>query len=111
MTTVIKKSSEFQFIESRRPGVRSCRVISTNESMEQNLMMVEMVLNAEVEYHRVENSESFLVLEGELEIILENERQRLGREDVCYFAPGESHGVKCLSPKARFLVVFAPARR
>lgn len=107
---IFRRAAEGRFLPTRRPGLRERRLLGPADSPHQNLVMVEADEGAEVELHPVPNSESFVVLEGELLVHGDGYRERLGPGDVCHFPPGHSHGVRVTAAPARFLVVFAPAR-
>lgn len=98
------------FTSTRRSGVRERRLLGPSESPHQNLVLIDADAGATVEPHRVENSESFFVLAGELFVSGDGYRERLGPGDLCHFPPGHTHGVEVGDGPARFLVVFAPAR-
>lgn len=111
MRPIVRRSGEMAPVATRRAGVAERRLLGPGESREQNVVLVDVAAKAEVELHHVENSESFFVLEGEIEVFGEGWSERLGVGDLCYFPPATAHGVKGGAGAARFLVVFAPARQ
>ena len=72
-------------------------------------MLIDAVSGVTVELHPVQNSESFFVLEGRLEIFGANFREQIGPGDLCHFPPAMAHGVHILEGPARYLVIYAPA--
>ena len=95
---------------TRRSGISDLRLLGYEDSRHQNVVLVRYEQGAEVEMHRVENSESFFVLQGEFAVTGPSNDERLEEGDFCYFPPGGSHGLKCLRGPGEILVVFAPAR-
>lgn len=95
----------------RRPGFVERRLIGPNESVHQNLVLVETAAGAEVEQHPVRNSESLIILEGEYEPSVPGHPRlpRLGPGSFVYFPPGMVHGLRCITGPGRYLVVFAPS--
>lgn len=106
---LIRRAGALTPAPTRRAGIRERRLLGPADSRHQNLVLVDADLGAEVELHPVQNSESFVVLAGELEVYTAGRRERLGPGDVCHFPPGTSHGLAVVTGPARFLVVFAPA--
>ena len=94
---------------SRRRGVRNMPIFGPKVSEHQNIVLASMDSGAEVEDHIVRNSESFYVLDGELEVFFEGEWHTLAKGDACYFPPNYSHGARCVNGPVQFLIVFAPS--
>ena len=107
---VIARSSAMKPQATRRPGITERRLIGFEFSPHQNLVVVDLEAGAEVELHPVPNSESFFVLEGEVEIFGDDWTEVLLPGDCCYFQPGMSHGLRAGSTPSSLLVVFAPGR-
>jgi len=107
---IVTRAGDGAFAATRRTGIRQRSLVGPGDSPHQNLVMIEADAGAEVELHSVENSESFVILEGALEIFGDDYRERLSAGDTCTFPPGHAHGVKIGDEPARYLVVFAPAR-
>ena len=108
---LIRRTGEMTATSTRRPGVRERRLWTTDDCAEQNVVLIDADAGAQVEAHRVANSESFFVVAGRLRIFGPAYEERLGPGDFCGFAPGMEHGVEVEAGPARFLVVFAPGRR
>lgn len=94
---------------TRRAGVSERRLIGPAQSPWQNLVLVDFVDGAEVEWHRISPSESLFIIQGEFEVETATGVKRLEPGDLCYFPPGSSHGLRCSRGPAQMLVVFAPA--
>jgi quercetin dioxygenase-like cupin family protein len=95
---------------TRRSGLLERRLLIPERSEHQNLVLVDAEEGAEVELHKVHNSESFFVLRGELLVSGPGFEESLGPGDLCHFHPGMKHAVRIVSGPAQFLVVFAPGR-
>lgn len=106
---LIRRSSRLEPTPTRRPGLRERRLLTPDDSAQQNAVLIDGDAGAEVELHPVPNSETFYVLRGALEVFTPDGRDTLGEGDLCHFEPGASHGVRILEPDTRFLVLFAPA--
>ncbi|OGT31964.1 MAG: hypothetical protein A2W28_05200 [Gammaproteobacteria bacterium RBG_16_51_14] len=50
---VIKKSTTMDFQETRRTGVREKKLVSSDESLYQNMILIDMEKGAEVELHKI----------------------------------------------------------
>lgn len=75
------------------------------------LTVIEQVVspagNTPLHVHRDED-ESFVVLEGELEVTLGDQRVRVGPGQFVFGPRGVAHGYQVLSPQARVLVLATP---
>jgi quercetin dioxygenase-like cupin family protein len=107
---IVRRGADAEFVASRRPGLRNAKLLAASESAHQNWVLTEAETGAFVEDHVVPNSESFFVLEGEIELFGPGWRDHIGAGDFVYFRPGQSHGMRVVAGPARYLVVFAPRR-
>jgi len=96
-------------VPTRREGLQERRLITPSDSEHQNLVLIDAEDGAEVELHPVSNSESFFVLEGEIQVFGADWSELLGPGDSCYFPPAMEHGVRVVRGPAQFLIVFAPS--
>ncbi len=110
MRPIVRRSGEMAPVATRRAGVAERRLLGPSQSRHQNVVLIDAAPGAAVELHPVENSESFFVLDGEIEVFGDGWHERLGAGDLCHFPPATAHGVRVGREPARFLVVFAPAR-
>lgn len=106
---IIRRATGVPETPARRPGFRERRMLVRPDSALQNLILVTADLGAVVEEHPVGNSETLLVLEGEIEVSGPGYRDRLGPGDLAHFPPGMVHGMAVVAAPARYAVVFAPA--
>lgn len=105
---IVRRSDSVPRVPARRPGLFERRLITPEDTTNQNIVLVDSEVGAHVEYHRVGTSESIYVLEGEFEIELERSKQILQTGDIVHFPAHSSHGLRCLSGPGQFLLVFAP---
>lgn len=61
------------------------------------------------QHYHAESDEVFIVLKGELEIAVEEERFTLGPGEMCIFPAGVTHAVTRVRPPISHLVIRAPA--
>jgi quercetin dioxygenase-like cupin family protein len=110
-SAVIRRSSEMSPQQTRRRGMMERRLLTPDDSRFQNLVLFDMEVGAEVEYHEVSNSESLFILEGVFEVVLDGTTKAISVGDACYFPQESSHGLRCIEGPGRFLAIFAPARQ
>jgi quercetin dioxygenase-like cupin family protein len=97
--------------ESHRPGMMVRKLLTGKESRHQNVVLMDIEEGAVVEVHEIKVSESFFILEGIFEVVLEEGGgRRLEPGDFCHFFPDTCHGLQCVQGPGRFLIIFAPAR-
>jgi quercetin dioxygenase-like cupin family protein len=107
---ILRQSSTMERTETRRKGLFARRLITASDSRLQNVALMDAEVGATVEYHKIDISESFFILEGVFEVLLDQgETRRIGPGDLCYFYPDTSHGIRCVEGPGRFLIVFAPS--
>jgi len=106
---LIVSSNDVTKVKTRRPGLSARRFLTPADTLDQNVALMEADEGAEIESHVTKTSESFYILEGDFEIILEDCDRSLKPGDFCYFYPDTTHGLRCLKGPGRFLVIFAPA--
>ncbi len=87
--------------------MRFRKLLSEEESGQQNWILSEAEEGAFVEDHPVARSEAFYVLEGEIDVFGPGWRELVRKGDFIYFAAGASHGMRVIRGPARYLVVFA----
>jgi quercetin dioxygenase-like cupin family protein len=95
--------------QTRRAGFSERRLLGPALSKHQNVVLIDAEEGAEVELHRVPNSESFFVIQGELQVSGPDFEESLRPGDFCHFRPGMSHAVSVVAGPAQFLIIFAPA--
>jgi quercetin dioxygenase-like cupin family protein len=105
----IKRSSEMQPLETRRQGLYERLLLSSAESLHQNVVLFDARKGMEVEYHAISTGESLFILSGVHEVVLEGRSETLRTGDLVYFPPGSAHGMKCLEA-GQYLAVFAPSK-
>lgn len=93
---------------TRRLGVREQRLLTQSESPYQNIVFLETDQGAEVELHKIDNSESLFILDGQFEVFSSDTSEMLKQGDLVYFSPQTSHGLRCVEGPGRFLAIFAP---
>lgn len=106
---VIVRSAGMIPTATRRPGISERRLLGPADNPDQNWVLIDAEQGARVEEHVVQNSESFFVLMGTLQVFGPGFDEPLRDGDLCAFPAGAAHGVLVVSGPARFLVVFAPA--
>jgi|GEM_PF-2021664 len=107
----IRRSAAMSPQQTRRAGLSERRLLGPELSQHQNVVLIDAEEGAEVELHRVPNSESFFVIQGELLVSGPDFGESLGPGDFCHFSPGMSHAVSVVAGPAQFLIIFAPAGR
>jgi quercetin dioxygenase-like cupin family protein len=89
-----------------REGIRS-RIVSGN-----NLMMAFM--NVEARFtdpgHSHPHEQCGIILEGELEMTIGDDRRTLKKDDVYFIPGGQIHGIKTFDKPCLALDVFSPPR-
>jgi quercetin dioxygenase-like cupin family protein len=105
---VVKYSTKLKPRRTRRPGVRERRLLSAGECGLLNIILVDLQRGAEVELHPYPTSETFFILKGAVEMILDGAVRKLKKGDMCYLPKNVSHGLRCLRGPAQILVIFAP---
>lgn len=106
---VTKRSSDMRPVETRRKGLYERLLLSSADSMHQNVVLFDAREGMEVEYHPIATGESLFIISGVHEIILEDRNETLTEGDIVYFPPGSEHGMKCVEA-GRYLAVFAPSK-
>ncbi len=96
---------------TRRPHIRERRLITPDDSAEQNVVLIDADAGAAVEVHPVPSSETLYFLSGEYLVLTGTGETAVGPGSCIYFPPGASHGLRCTAGPGQYLVVFAPARR
>lgn len=107
---IVRRSGEMAFSETKRKNVFEKRLILPEESQYQNVVLVEAQQGAEIELHKINNSESIFVLRGTFEVIFpdSSEDTKLEAGDICYFNPETLHGLRCIDGPGQILVIFSP---
>lgn len=108
MSAIIRQSVPMVPHPTRRNGITERRLLTSEDSSHQHVILIDTEYGAEVEFHPVEASESFFVLKGSFEVLLPDSTQIIGAGDLCHFPPKTSHGLRCIDGPGQFLVVFAP---
>jgi quercetin dioxygenase-like cupin family protein len=73
-----------------------------------NIILIDLQHGAEVELHPYPASETFFVLKGTIEMILDDTVRKLKKGDMYHLPKNLSHGLKCLRGPAQILVIFTP---
>src|SRR5690606_16114691 len=105
----LKKSNDLEFRTSRRKGIKEKLLLSHEESLEQNIVLMDMEPDSTVEYHEVSTNESIFVLQGKLAVTFADFSRELHPGDLCYFPKGTWHGLKCLEGPVQYLAIFSPS--
>lgn len=95
--------------ETRRQGLYERLLLSSGDSLHQNIVLFDAREGMEVEYHAIVTGESLFIISGLHEVILEDGRETLAAGDLIYFPPGSEHGMKCIEP-GQYLAIFAPSK-
>jgi quercetin dioxygenase-like cupin family protein len=106
---VVKRSSDMEPAETRREGLYERLLLSSSESLHQNIVLFDAREGMEVEYHRIVTGESLFIMSGVHEVVLADRREALTAGDIVYFPPGSEHGMKCMEA-GQYLAVFAPSK-
>jgi quercetin dioxygenase-like cupin family protein len=106
--TVVKRGADLPPKETRRPGIRERVFLSRDECPHQNIAVIDVDAGAEVELHPSPTSESFYVLEGEVEMLFPDGAQTLSPGDFCHLPTGVVHGLRSRQGSAKILLAFAP---
>ena len=107
----IVHSSTEKLQSTRRLGVKEHRLLTQSDSSHQNIVFLEADQGAEVELHKIENSESLFILDGHFEVFSSETKELLKQGDLVYFPPQTSHGLRCIEGPGHFLAIFAPGGR
>jgi len=109
---IIRRSAEMVFTQTRRKGINEKKLLLPEESQYQNVVLVEAQQGAEVELHKIINSESIFVLKGSFEVLFSksSENTKLESGDICYFNPETLHGLRCIDGPGELLVIFSPEK-
>jgi quercetin dioxygenase-like cupin family protein len=108
---LIRRFETMEPEETHRPGLMVRKLLKGEESRLQNVVLMDADEGVVVELHEIEVSESFFILEGIFEVVLEEGGgRRLEPGDFCHFFPETCHGLQCVHGPGRFLIIFAPAR-
>ena len=107
---LVRKSEKMMPQQTRRQGISERVLITYSQSEHQNIILVDMEQDAFVEMHKVLNSESIFIIEGEYEVGGTTVTDRLTKGDICYFYPGSNHSLTCVRGPGQILVIFAPGR-
>ncbi len=108
---VIRRIFDLSTRPTRREGICERVLLTSDDSVQQNIVFVDAAEGAVVEYHRIRNSESLYILEGIFEVTTENLVHTLEPGHLCYFSPESSHGLRCVKGPGQFLAIFAPSRK
>jgi quercetin dioxygenase-like cupin family protein len=106
---IIRNSSTIEPSQSRRHGILERRLLTSDDTKLQNVILVETEQGTEVEPHEIFTSESIFILSGSYEVVLETGTRPLNTGDLAFFHPHSSHGLRCVSGPGSFLVIFAPS--
>jgi len=106
----ISRSSLIPPKASQRDGIEERRLLLPEESPYQSIVVVDAEYGSEVEMHEIFTSESLFVLRGAFEVLWPGSTELINAGDLCYFSPGTSHGLRCISESGQILIVFAPSR-
>jgi quercetin dioxygenase-like cupin family protein len=105
----IRRSSDMDPVETRREGLYERLLLSSSESLHQNIVLFDARAGMEVEYHAIVTGESLFIMSGVHEVVLADRRETLAAGDMVYFPPGSEHGMKCVEA-GQYLAIFAPSK-
>lgn len=105
---VIRCLGDLPATPTRRDGISEKRLLTVQDSSFQNIVHLDAEEGSEVEFHRVNTSESIFIMNGTFEILLNGAPRTVGSGCLIYFPPGNSHGLRCVKGPGKFLAIFAP---
>ena len=101
------KAEALQFSPTQREGVTAAKIIDADDSVTQNLAVVEIEAEARVEDHEISGSESIYVLQGAIEVKFDDTVELLLPGDLVYFPAGSSHSLEPKRTPCRLLLIFS----
>ena len=103
----IIKTEDYDFQPTKRKGIKATKLIGPGESGSQNVVVVDLGMDAIVEDHKIEQCESIYVLQGAVELEYDEQKEFLLTGDLVYFPSGTSHKLIPLRTPCRLMLIFS----